>query len=466
MQNSILVVDDEKSVRELFSTLLRGEGYQVTTAEDGEQALAELNNTPFDLVISDVKMPRMNGFQLLDHIRQHYPDTLFILLTAFPNAEEAVNAMKHGAYDYIAQPFKDEKIRLIIKNALGQKTLHAAGSRQHSSAAQSIQDNIIGQSPPMRKLHALIEHIAPTKATVLITGESGTGKEVLARAIHNNSKRKGTPFIAINCGAIPENLLESELFGYEKGAFTGATTAKTGLFEIASGGTLFLDEIGDLPPLMQVKLLRVLQEREIRKIGGTHSIAVDFRLIAATNKNLEQEVAENRFREDLFYRLNVIQLELPPLRARSDDIPLLAEHFLHKIAPERKLVFSREAMRIMKDYSWPGNIRELENVVEHTTIFTITREIRKESLPPQLLKNKTDDGSTPPLALKELPDEGLDLDEYLGQIEKDILLKALEKNHGIRKRAAQFLHISFRSIRYRLAKYNIALGDDENKEPL
>lgn len=466
MQNSILVVDDEKSIRELFSSLLQGKGYQVTTAEDGEQALAELRNAPFDLVISDVKMPRINGFQLLNHIRQHYPETLCILLTASPNAEEAVNAVKHGAYDYITPPFKDEKIRLIIKNALGQKALHAASSGPHPSAAQSIRNNIIGQSPSMRKLCEIIEQIAPTKATVLITGESGTGKEVLARAIHNSSKRKGTPFIAINCGAIPENLLESELFGYEKGAFTGAASAKTGLFEIASGGTLFLDEIGDLPPLMQVKLLRVLQEREIRKIGGTRSIAVDFRLITATNKNLEQEVAENRFREDLFYRLNVIQLELPPLRNRRDDIPLLAEHFLQKIAPERKLVFSRETMQILMDYNWPGNIRELENVVEHTTIFTITREIRKESLPPQLLKNKINDGSTPPQALTELPDDGLDLDGYLGQIEKDILLKALEKNHGIRKRAAQFLHISFRSIRYRLAKYGIALNDEENKDSL
>ncbi|MCR5221199.1 MAG: sigma-54 dependent transcriptional regulator [bacterium] len=463
MQNSILVVDDEKSIREFFSILLRGEGYQVITAEDGEQALAELNNAPFDLVISDVKMPRINGFQLLKHIRQHYPDTLVIMLTAVSNAEEATNAVKHGAYDYIAQPFKDERIRLIIKNALGQKAAHA---NPRSSAAQSIRDNIIGQSASMRKLCEIIEQIAPTKATVLITGESGTGKELLARAIHNGSKRKETPFIAINCGAIPENLLESELFGYEKGAFTGAATAKTGLFEIANGGTLFLDEIGDLPPLMQVKLLRVLQEREIRKIGGIRSIAVDFRLIAATNKNLEQEVTENRFREDLFYRINVIQLEMPPLRTRREDIPLLAEHFLHKIAPERKLVFSREAMQILKDYSWPGNIRELENVVEHTAIFTIDREIHKENLPPQLLKNKTDNDSTPSQMLKELPDEGLDLDEYLGQIEKDILLKALEKNHGIRKRAAQFLRISFRSIRYRLAKYGIALNDDESKDLL
>ena len=458
---SILVVDDEESMREFLSIMLSREGYQVTTAEDGAQALICLNSSTYDLIISDIKMPRLNGFQLLAHVRQYCPETMMIMITAFSTTEEAVDAMKRGAYDYITKPFKNEEIRLIVKNALERRALRREALRKKSQPEQrSVYSSLIGGSQPMQHLYDMIGRIAATKATVLITGESGTGKELVAKAIHANSSQKDSPFVAINCGAIPENLLESELFGHEKGSFTGAATAKTGLFEVANGGTIFLDEIGELPAMMQVKLLRVLQEREVRRVGGTRDIPVDVRLITATNKDLELEVNSSRFREDLYYRINVIRLDLPPLRARREDIPLLAEHFLKKIAvAENPLALSPAAMKRLVSYQWPGNIRELENVIERSAIFVTSGEIREEDLPPFLLRTRSEAEGRG--ALDQLPATGLDLDEYLGNIEKDILLKALERTNNVRKKAAELLRISFRSMRYRLSKYGIDPGGDD-----
>ncbi len=461
---SILVVDDEESMREFLAIMLHREGYKVTAAEDGAQALVCLNNNTYDLIISDIQMPRLDGFKLLNHVKEHCPETVMIMITAFSTTEEAVEAMKNGAYDYIIKPFKNEEIRLIVKNALERKVLREENIELKKELGKRYSfSSIIGKSKCMQQVYDLIGKVAGTKANVLITGESGTGKELVAKAIHYNGSHKDSPFVAINCGAIPENLLESELFGHEKGSFTGATNAKVGLFEAANGGTIFLDEIGELPSLMQVKLLRVLQEREIRKVGGTKNIAVNVRLIVATNKDLEEEVAQGNFREDLFYRINVIRVDLPPLRARRDDILLLIEHFFDKISDQDKpLEISTKAMKKLLDYHWPGNIRELENVVERCVILGNSEEIQEGDLPAQLFKKG--DGSTPN-GFEELPEAGLDLDDYLGNIEKDILLKALDRTDGVRKKAAELLKISFRSMRYRLAKYDIDPdGDEESVE--
>jgi two-component system response regulator PilR (NtrC family) len=456
----ILVVDDEESMREFLSIMLHREGYQVDAASDGAQAVARLKEQSYDLVISDIKMPRFTGFQLLEHIKERFPETVVMMITAFSSTEEAVEAMKQGAYDYITKPFKNEEIRLIVKNALERKTL-----RQENQELRKELDkrysfcNLIGKSKSMQGIYDLIEKVAGSRVNVLITGESGTGKELVAKAVHFNSDRKEKPFVPINCGAIPENLLESELFGHEKGSFTGAVQQKAGMFEVANGGTLFLDEIGELPPMMQVKLLRVLQEREIRRVGGTKNIQVDVRLIAATNKNLEEEVGRGVFREDLYYRLNVIHLPLPSLRERREDIPLLIEHFFRKLTGKEEGRVTEGAMRRLLDYHWPGNIRELENVLERCVVLGHSEEITEDCLPPQLRGQAAASAG----GMNELPETGLDLDAYLGGIEKDILLKALDKCGGIRKKAAEFLGISFRSIRYRLAKFDIEPGLDEEE---
>jgi two-component system, NtrC family, response regulator PilR len=454
----ILVVDDEESMREVIGIMLRREGYQVDLASDGAQADQQLLNQDYDLIISDIKMPRMGGMELLGRVKERTPETLMIMVTAFSSTDEAVEAMKQGAYDYITKPFRNEEIRLVVQNALERKILRQENRELKRELGERYSfAGLIGKSKPMQKVYELIEKVAASNVNVLITGESGTGKELVARAIHYQGKRSGRPFVTVNCGAIPENLLESELFGHEKGSFTGATQQKRGLFEVADGGTLFLDEIGELPQAMQVKLLRVLQEREIRRVGGTRDLPVDVRLVAATNKNLAREVAAGRFREDLFYRLNVIPLELPALRERRQDIPLLIEYFYGKQTGQGKVAISEGAMRRLLDYAWPGNIRELENVIERCVVLGHGRELSEESLPDYLRP-----GNRPEeVALTALPETGLDLDAYLGGIERDILVKALERCGGVRKKAAELLGISFRSIRYRLAKFDIAPDDDE-----
>lgn len=454
----ILVVDDEESMREFLSIMLHREGYQAEAVNDGSQALARLKEKTFDLIITDIQMPRVDGFQLLNHVMKTHPETVVVMVTAFSTTEQAVEAMKQGAYDYITKPFKNDEIRLIVKNALERKSLRQENlALKKELGKRDSFEQLIGKSRAMQRVYDLIEKVAPSRVNVLLTGESGTGKEVVARSIHHRSDRCDGPFVPINCGAIPENLLESELFGHEKGSFTGAIQRKEGLFEVAHGGTLFLDEIGELPAMMQVKLLRVLQDQRYRRVGGTKDIQAEVRLVCATNRNLEASVTEGSFREDLFYRINVIRLDLPPLRDRLEDIPLLVDHFVKKNHPDADVAISEGALRRLLDYSWPGNIRELENVVERCLVLGGEGTITEDSLPAQFV-GQTFQGMTNGF---ELPETGIELDDYLAGIERDILLKALDKTGGVRKKAAELLGISFRSIRYRLAKFGLGDEDEE-----
>lgn len=445
----ILVVDDQASLREVLTVMLQREGYDVESAADGAAALLLLSEGEYDLIISDIRMPKLSGIELLRNVREKHPETLMIMITAFSTSEEAVEAMKLGAFDYITKPFRNDEIRLVVRNALERRALR----QENLSLRQELVErysfaNMVGKSVEMQQVYDLIGKVAPSKANVLVTGESGTGKELVARAIHFNSPRRDHAFVPVNCGAIPETLLESELFGHEKGAFTGASGQKAGLFEVANGGTIFLDEIGELPQGMQVKLLRVLQEREFRRVGGTKDIAIDVRLIAATNKDLAVETKEGRFREDLYYRLNVIHIPLPPLRERSEDIPLLINHFYQQNAGH-DVKISEGALRLFFDYSWPGNIRELHNVLERCLVLGSSESIGIDCLPSHMR------GAAVNVPNHDLPEEGLDLDAYLGSIERELLLKALERSSGVRTRAAELLKMSFRSIRYRLAKFGL-----------
>lgn len=454
----ILIADDEDSMRDVLAIMLRREKYLVETARDGSEAMHLLSNQTFDLVVSDMKMPRMGGMELLNKVRERYPETMVIMITAFSSTEEAVEAMKQGAYDYITKPFRNEEIRLVIKNALERRQLRKENvALKKELACRYNVSGLVGKSKPMQQVFDLIEKVADNRVNVMITGESGTGKELVARAIHFSSDRRDQPFLPVNCGAIPENLLESELFGHERGSFTGAIQQKLGLFEVAGSGTLFLDEIGELPAMMQVKLLRALQEREIRRVGGTKNIQVEARIIAATNKALETEITVGRFREDLFYRLNVIRIELPPLRERREDIPMLVEHLFHKVTGRDKVTITDAAMQRLLDYAWPGNIRELENCIERCVVLGHCEQIDEKCLPAQIAYAESCDTCNQ----VRIPDQGFDLDDYLGTIEKSLLLQAIERNAGVRKRAAEMLGISFRSIRYRLAKFGLDIGEDE-----
>ena len=451
----ILVVDDENSLREMLSILLQRQGYQVDQAADGVMALSMSQECSYDLIISDIQMPKMTGIELLRQLRSQDNNVTVMMMTAFSSTEEAVEAMKLGAYDYITKPFKNDEIRLVIKNALEREQLQQENRQLKQQLGQRFSfQSLIGHSPAMLKLISLLERIAPSQANVLITGESGTGKELAAKALHLNSDRKGHPFVPINCGAIPENLLESELFGHEKGAFTGADKRKEGLFESADHGTLFLDEIGELPMGMQVKLLRVLQEREFRRVGGTHNIPLNIRLVAATNQDLTEMIKDGSFREDLYYRLNVVSIELPPLRTRSDDIPLLINSFYERLTGKCQYQIQKRALEVLLNYEWPGNVRELENLVERCVVLGETDELTFECLPEQV-KNKNHNLCS---AIGNLPEEGFDLEKWLEDMERTVLLQALEKSGGVKKRAAELLGINFRSIRYRLGK--LGLGDD------
>jgi two-component system response regulator PilR (NtrC family) len=464
MKSRVLVVDDEESIREFLEIMLRKEGYEVSTVEDGQKALEVIKKKSFDLVISDLQMPNMTGIELLKHVKDQYPDMLFMMITAFGTTETAVEAMKLGAYDYITKPFKIDEVRLNIANALRSQNLEVENRtlKKELNKEYSFQ-NLVGNSETMHRIYEMIRRVSQTPTNVLVTGESGTGKEMVAKAIHFNGPLKDRPFVTVNCGAIPESLMESEMFGHKKGSFTGAVADKAGLFEVADTGTLFL---GELPLTIQVKLLRAIQERMIRRVGGTEDSKVEVRIIAATNRDLEDMVKKGTFRQDLFYRLNVINIKTPPLRERPEDIPNLAIHFLKKYNDRLgKNIggISAEAMEMLKKYDYPGNVRELENILERTVALEGGATILPESLPPFV--NTPSGRKLASTHEIQITDEGLDLDKIMGQIEKELLIKAIHAAGGVKKKAAKLLNITFRSMRYRVEKYSLgSLGDDDLDE--
>ncbi|HEX7840176.1 MAG TPA: sigma-54 dependent transcriptional regulator [Kofleriaceae bacterium] len=469
----ILVVDDEQSMREFLGICLRRAGHEVAIARTGNEALEQLRAAPIDIVVTDLKMPGgLDGLGLLQAIKtgtvqraaiEGTPpapvDPEVILVTAFATTDTAIAAMKQGAYDYLTKPFQVDEINAVIGRALEKRALvedNLALRDQLAGRARLAQ--LLGKSRAMQRVFELITKIHSVKTSVLITGESGTGKELVARALHSEGVRARAPFVAVNCGAIPEELMESELFGHRRGSFTGAFADKLGLFQEADGGTLFLDEIGELSLGLQVKLLRVLQERKVKPVGATEEAEVDVRVIAATNRDLETEVSRGAFRADLYYRLNVIELRLPPLRHRREDIPLLAEHFLRRFSAEHRRTssLSPEAMRRLESYEFPGNVRELENIIERAVALSSSAVIGASDLPgvktPRIVTPQ------PP---GTLPAEGVDLDQLVSDYERSWVLRALEQTGGVRKRAAVLLGISFRSLRYRLEKLGIDKGDDK-----
>ena len=458
----ILIVDDEQSMRDVLSIMLKRAGYGVTVAADGEEAIAQLGKDIFDLVITDLKMPKVGGLDVLKAVKDSSPDTVVLVITAFASTETAVEAMKRGAYDYLTKPFQVDEVQLIIRNALEKRRLSTENMLlKRELASQSSFAQIVGQSDAMQKVFDMVRKVADSKSNVLICGESGTGKELVARAIHYNSARSRLPFVAVNCGALPEPLLESELFGHMRGSFTGAVSNKAGLFEVANGGTIFLDEIGETTPTMQVKLLRVIQEREFRRVGGTRDLKVDVRIVAATNKDLEKAVADGSFREDLYYRLDVIPINLPPLRMRAGDIPLLAKHFLERFAkvsgkPVPEL--TPGAMHLLLAHEWRGNVREMENLIERAVAFASGPQIAEEDIHSWLHRPAAQPQGGYPT---DLPTDGLDLEELINRIEKELLLKALERAKWVKKKAARLLKLNTRSFRYRLEKYAIKGGRDE-----
>ena len=463
MKPRILVVDDEESIREFLEIMLKKEGYDVTLAEDGAKAKDILAKKSFDMVISDLQMPNMTGLELLKHVTGTYPDLVFMMITAFGTTESAVEAMKMGAYDYLTKPFKIDEVRINITNALRSKNLEVENRslKKELTKEYSFQ-NVIGNSEAMHRIFDLVRRVSQAPSNILITGESGTGKEVVAKAIHYNGPLKDKAFITVNCGAIPENLMESEMFGHKKGSFTSAHADKPGLFEAADGGTLFLDEVGELPLNIQVKMLRAIQERMVRRVGANDDVKVDVRIIAATNRDLEDMVKAGTFRQDLYYRLNVINIKTPALRERKDDIPLLANFFMKKYNDRLgKTVqgISLEAMEVLKKYDYPGNVRELENIIERTIALEGGATILPESLPP--IVNTPTGRKMASSQEIEIGNDGVDLDKVLGQIEKELLIKAIHTAGGVKKKAAKLLHITFRSMRYRVEKYNLGTMDDE-----
>ncbi len=456
---SILVCDDQRSICEMLDISLRKDGHRVETVNGGEAAKKKLSSANYELLITDIKMPQTDGIEVLRFARQSSPETSVILITAVEDYEAAVQAVKGGAFDYIHKgPGLLEELKLAVGRALETLVLQRENfAFKRDAASRNSLDNFIGSSPVIEKLKATIRTVAPTASTVLIYGESGTGKELVARAVHSCSARATEPFVSINCGAFPETLLESELFGYVKGAFTGASQNKRGLFEVASTGTIFLDEIGEMSVSMQVKLLRVLQERTIRPVGGTQETPVDVRVIAATNRDLREMVANGTFREDLYYRVSVIPIQVPALRERRDDVELLASHFLKKYsvsAQKSILRISRESLDALKAFEWPGNVRQLENTIERAVAMEMGNELKVDfeaDRPRARAAAASSNGHSSP----NVPTDGIDFEKYVAGVERSLIESALQQSGGVQIRAAELLKVSYRSFRHLLKKYDI-----------
>lgn len=452
---TIMIVDDETNYLVVLEALLGPEGYEIATSANAYEALDLVRSADLDLIIADMKMPGMNGMELLEECKKIKPELPVIIMTAYGTIETAVEAMKKHAYDYITKPFQNEQLKLTIKKALEKYRL----VKENRLLSQALSDrfkygNIVGKSKSMLKIYDIIDKVAQSKASVLISGPSGTGKELIAKAIHYGGIRRDRPFISVNCGALTETLLESELFGHDRGAFTGAVAMKKGRFELADGGTLFLDEVGEMTPGLQVKLLRVLQEMEFERVGGTRTIQVDVRIISASNRNLKEDAAQNLFREDLFYRLNVINIEVPSLKERKDDIPLLVSHFIEKYNRgdrKNKIKLSPEVWKAFYAYSWPGNIRELENVIERGVVLNSADEITLDDLPEGLAAEKTD----PEVDLNKIIPLDLTLPEALEQIEGRLIKRALDLSDQVQAQAAEILGISRHVMHYKMKKYGM-----------
>jgi len=454
----ILIADDEPLTLELVVERLQSEGYEVEVVSSGKEAREAAGNSSFEVVLTDLWMPGVNGMEVLAHFVKHYPETPVIVLTGFGTIETAVEAMKRGAYDYLSKPANLDEIVLTLKRAIEHKDLKEQNVALRSQIQEQTRpDSLIGQSAPMLHLYRIIKRIAKADSTVLITGESGTGKELVAKAIHYYSTRGEMPFVPINCGAIPEELLESELFGHEKGAFTGAFKERRGRFELANRGTVFLDEIGEMSPKLQVKLLRFLQETKFQRIGGARTIEVDVRILAATNKDLERAVAENKFREDLFYRLNVIPIHVPPLREREGDITILIQHFLKSHCLKKNIApkgLSEAAMESLEQYDWPGNVRELENVIERLVILTDTDEIQFQDLPKRM-QTTEQVGAGEAITYIELGEDGINLKETLDNLENRLIIDALQRAGGVKNKAAKLLGLNRTTLIEKMKKKQI-----------
>ncbi len=459
--SKLLIVDDELGMRQFLTHLLQREGHEVRVASSGNDALAQLRTEPVELIISDIRMPDMDGIELLRAVRTLLPSVELIMMTAFANVDTAREAFLLGAYDFVQKPFDNDLLKEVVARALSKVSLVKEKEALleenkvliHGQRSRGQVGNIIGHSGRMEALYQMIDTVAQVPSTVLVTGESGTGKELVARAIHDLSPRAEKPFVSINCGAFTETLLESELFGYVKGSFTGATANRKGLFEAANSGTIFLDEIGEMSPAMQVKLLRVLQERKLRPVGATEETQVDTRVIAATNRDLASMVKDGTFREDLFYRISVIPIELPPLRERTEDIPELSEHFVRKFCGQtgRDVKITDSALRLLENYTWPGNVRELEHTIERAVALETTDAIQPERLPDRITNfnpNRVADSF-------DFPDEGIHLTAHLDQLEKTYVLEALRRTSGSQTNAAELLSLSVRSLRHLLDKHGI-----------
>jgi len=451
MTGSILVVDDEKGQREILTAILRKEGHAIVDLPGGREALEQLEQREFDLILTDLKMQGMSGMELLERVIAANPQQCMVMMTAHGTIDSAVEAMKKGAFDYLEKPLDREELLMTVQRALEHVSLLRENRVLHKRLEESEGiPNIIGEHPKIKEVFRIISKIAPTNSTVLIYGESGTGKEMVARAIHDRSPRKGHPFFAINCAAIPDTLMESELFGHEKGSFTGASSREIGLFEAADGGTVFLDEIGEMNVGMQAKLLRAIQEKEIRRVGGKVNIPVDVRIISATNKDLEGEIRRGYFREDLFYRLNVLRINLPPLRERGSDIVALAEHFVRKYGAAsgcRMKGISKPAIKLLMNYPWPGNVRQLESVIERGVLMAEGDYIQPEDFPAEV----HEEGASGGRLRVELPVEGLSMEE----LERDLIIKAMERSGWVIAKAAPLLGMSYKTLQYRLEKFGI-----------